>query len=206
MYGSCDTHVLFSSSFFSGRICDNRVVFCLDDRRIDFMVESQIIIENKFAMKIRIKNVTGSISNEGLLWELKSDAGVQPGDIIEDGRYNPNNNSVEFSRHSVNCVAWLGETCEKVEQESTMRIVEDKSNTLLIINEVKCVVQSYEKDVFVNLSPVQTGKESFEERLDNIRIDFINHRISTEGKENIKWKEFASILEIDEINNVLKTK
>ena len=34
-------------------------------------------------MKVRIKNVTGSTGNEWLLWELKKEAGVKEGDIVE---------------------------------------------------------------------------------------------------------------------------
>lgn len=86
-----------------------------------------------------------------------------------------------------------------------MRIVIEKSYTFLIINEVRCVVQSYKENDFVNLSPIQTGRESIGDSLDNIRIDFVNHRISTEGKENSRWKRFVSALNIDEINNILKT-
>lgn len=87
-----------------------------------------------------------------------------------------------------------------------MKIVKDKTVIILIIDEVRCVVQSYAEDDFVNLSPIQTGRESMEDCLGNVRIDFVNHRISTEGKENARWKEFVSALNIDEINNILKTK
>ena len=87
-----------------------------------------------------------------------------------------------------------------------MKIVEDKTITLLIINEIKCVVQSYIENDYVNLSPVQTGRESFECSLSNIRIDFVNDHITTEGKENAKWKGFVSALNIAEINNILKSK
>ena len=41
-------------------------------------------------MKVRIKNVTGSTSNEWLLWELKKEARVKEGDIVE-GKFNPKN-------------------------------------------------------------------------------------------------------------------
>ena len=87
-----------------------------------------------------------------------------------------------------------------------MRMVKDKTAILLIINGVKCVVQSYVEDDFVNLSPIQTGRESFENCLGNVQIDFVNHHIATEGKENAKWKGFVSALNIDEINNILKSK
>lgn len=35
-----------------------------------------------------------------------------------------------------------------------MKMVKDKTAILLIINEVKCVVQSYIENDYVNLSPV----------------------------------------------------
>ncbi len=85
-----------------------------------------------------------------------------------------------------------------------MKIVKGGTSILLIINEVKCVVQSYAEDDFVNLSPIQTGRESIEDCLGNVRIDFVKHQVSTEGKENAKWKEFVSALNIDEVNNILK--
>lgn len=87
-----------------------------------------------------------------------------------------------------------------------MKIVKDKTAILLIINKVKCIVQSYAEDDFVNLSPVQTGRESTKDSLDNVRIDLVKHQVSTEGKENARWKEFVFALNIDEINNILKTK
>ena len=61
-------------------------------------------------MKVRIKNITGSTSNEWLLWELKKEAGVKEGDIVE-GKFNQ---AVDFTKGTVKCVAWLGETCEEV--------------------------------------------------------------------------------------------
>ena len=85
-----------------------------------------------------------------------------------------------------------------------MKIIKDRNYILLYINEVRCVVQSYKENDFANLSPVQTGRESMENRLDNIRINFVNRRISTEGKENISWKAFVSVLKIDEISRILK--
>lgn len=84
-----------------------------------------------------------------------------------------------------------------------MKIVKDKT-VILIINEVRYVVQSYAEDDFVNLSPIQ-GRESMENCLGNVRIDFVKHQVSTEGKENARWKEFVSALNIDEIINILKT-
>ena len=67
-------------------------------------------------MKVIIKNVTRTDFNDWCLWELKKDAGIKEGDIIEDGSYNPNNKSIHFSRGCVDCVAWVGETCEILEE------------------------------------------------------------------------------------------
>lgn len=71
-------------------------------------------MENRRSVKIIIKNVTGSVSNECCLDELQR-VGVYEGTIIEDGFYNPVNKSVQFSKGCENCVAWVGETCEIVE-------------------------------------------------------------------------------------------
>lgn len=87
-----------------------------------------------------------------------------------------------------------------------MKITKDKNAIILIINGVKCILQSYVENDYVNLSPIQTGRESIEESLSNVRIDFIKNHVSTEGKENVRWKDFVSTLNIDEINNILKTK
>lgn len=65
-------------------------------------------------MKIKIKNVTESAANDGLLWELHKYAGIKEGDVIQNAKYNSSNNSVSFSIGTVDCVAWLGETCEEV--------------------------------------------------------------------------------------------
>lgn len=67
-------------------------------------------------MKIRIKNGTGSTANEWLLWELRKEAGVKEGDIIENGEFNPKNKAVEFTIGVIDCVAWLGQTCEEVKE------------------------------------------------------------------------------------------
>lgn len=67
-------------------------------------------------MKIKIKNMTGSSENDGLIWEIGRHTGIKEGDVIE-GYYNSKNNSVSFSKGAVDCIAWLGETCEEVKQE-----------------------------------------------------------------------------------------
>ena len=37
------------------------------------------------------------------------------GDIVE-GKFNPLNKAVDFTRGTTECVAWLGETCEEVKE------------------------------------------------------------------------------------------
>lgn len=75
---------------------------------------------NKQTVTIRIKNITGSEKNNGLLSELSKDANIKEGDIIEDVSYNPNNGACEFERFNVikiNCVAWVGQTCEIIDEK-----------------------------------------------------------------------------------------
>lgn len=92
-------------------------------------------------------------------------------------------------------------------EKGTIEAIQDKNNTILIINRIPCVVQSYLKDEWVNLSPIQTGPETFEERLDNIRIDFIGNNITTDGKKSVKWNNFTLSLNPIKmkINEILKT-
>ena len=65
---------------------------------------------------IRIKNVTGSESNEWLLLEL-SRPGIKRGVEVR-GQYNPISGSVQFSNGTADCVAWVGETCEIIDTAS----------------------------------------------------------------------------------------
>lgn len=69
-------------------------------------------------MKIVIKNVTGDEQNEWCLYELSHYAGIKVGNIIEHGKFDPQNNSVSFSIGEVDCVAWIGETCEIIEENA----------------------------------------------------------------------------------------
>ncbi len=82
---------------------------------------------------------------------------------------------------------------------SNINLLKMNSLYILQIFRIKCVVQSHKKDEFVNLSPIQKGNETFEESLDNIRIDFKTNTISTDGKMSIKWKNFTSKLIPQEI-------
>lgn len=86
-----------------------------------------------------------------------------------------------------------------------IEVVQDNNCTILIINRVRCIVQSYKMDEWVNLSPVQTGAETFEERLDNIRIDFVKNKITTDGKKSVKWHNFSLTIDPTRINEILKT-
>ena len=65
---------------------------------------------------IRIKNVTGSESNEWFLLELSS-AGIKRGVEVRQ-QYTPISGSVQFSNGTADCVAWVGETCEIIDTAS----------------------------------------------------------------------------------------
>lgn len=85
-----------------------------------------------------------------------------------------------------------------------IRILKDKMGKVLLINGIRCVVQSYKENDFVNLSPIRSGRESIAGTMGNIRIDFVKRTISTDGKETPEWKSFVSLLDIDQINNTLQ--
>jgi hypothetical protein len=85
------------------------------------------------------------------------------------------------------------------DRQCNVEVTYEKNCYILTINRIRCVFQSYEKDVFVNLSPIQTGQETFEERLDNIYIDFVKNTITTDGKKTVKWDNFTSTIDIAEI-------
>jgi len=65
-------------------------------------------------MKIKIKNVTGDEFNKWCIFELKR-AGFPEGSIIYNAIFKETNNSFHWSSGTDDCVAYLGETCEKVE-------------------------------------------------------------------------------------------
>jgi hypothetical protein len=62
-------------------------------------------------MTIRIKNITGTRSNDCAIAELKR-AGYPEGTIVEDARYTTSNNACYWD----NCVAYIGQTCEILNQ------------------------------------------------------------------------------------------
>lgn len=87
-----------------------------------------------------------------------------------------------------------------------IEITIDKNCPILIVDGVHCVIQSYKANDFVNLSPIQTGKESLKNSLSNIYIDFVNKKISTSGKANAGWKQLVSKLNCDKVNSFLYVK
>lgn len=87
-----------------------------------------------------------------------------------------------------------------------IEITNDKNCPILIVENIRCVIQSYKADDFVNLSPIQTGKESLKNSLSNIHIDFVNKKISTSGKANAGWKQLVSKLDCDKVNSFLNVK
>lgn len=91
-----------------------------------------------------------------------------------------------------------------IERTNQLKVIKDKKCTILLINGVKCIVQSYLNNDFVNLSPVHGWHESLGNSLSNIRIDFVNHRFGTDGKENMNWKKFVSQINIEDVDMILK--
>lgn len=82
------------------------------------------------------------------------------------------------------------------DQQCTVEVSYDQKCYILNINRVQCVLQSYLKDDYANINPIQNGNEIFEERLDNVRIDFYNKQITTEGHETVKWHNFTRTIDI----------
>jgi hypothetical protein len=73
---------------------------------------------------------------------------------------------------------------------------------IISLNNVKCAIQAYKKDDFVNICPLQE-KPKFNEVLGNIRIDFVSNKIETSGKETFFWKQFVSKININEIKIII---
>lgn len=86
------------------------------------------------------------------------------------------------------------------------RLLKDQTGMeqILLINGIACAVKSYKKDEFVNLNPIQPARELLADTLSNIRIDFLNRIVSTDGKETPKWRSFVSLIDIDEISDSLQ--
>lgn len=76
-----------------------------------------------------------------------------------------------------------------------------KANELkkVIINGEVCIIQSYLKNDFVNLCPIQDIKTPFNKVLCSFRITFYNNEIQTGGKESAYWKEFSKGIDINAI-------
>jgi len=91
------------------------------------------------------------------------------------------------------------------DQQCNVEVTYEKNCYILTINRIRCVFQSYEKDIFANLSPIQTGMETFEEMLGNIRINFVNNTITTEGKNTVKWHNFTQTIDIVVVKQALDT-
>jgi len=89
------------------------------------------------------------------------------------------------------------------DQQCIVEIEYADNYTVLVINRIRCILQSFKKDSFVNFSPIQTGLETFEERLDNVRIDFEKNKIYTDGKKSVKWNNFSLTIDIAEVKQIL---
>ncbi|MBF0648711.1 hypothetical protein IR083_07750 [Dysgonomonas sp. GY75] len=91
------------------------------------------------------------------------------------------------------------------DQQCNVEISCDKKYYILTINRVRCVLQCYYKDEYANISPIQDGLEAFEETLGNVRVDFIKHEITTEGKRTPKWVNFTRTIDIAVLKQALDT-
>lgn len=89
------------------------------------------------------------------------------------------------------------------DQLCNVDIIYDNKCYILTINRVGCVLQSYLKDDFANISPIQTGRETFEEMLGNARLDFVNKIITTDGKRTSKWCNFTQTIDIDLVEKAI---
>ena len=73
------------------------------------------------------------------------------------------------------------------------------------INGVRCAIQAYLENDFVNLSPIQNNV-TYDKVISNIRIQFKPLKIDTSGKENNAWKEFVASIDIEKLQTELKNK
>lgn len=67
---------------------------------------------------------------------------------------------------------------------------------LITVNNQRCVIQSYLKDEFVNICPIQDSRTPFDKVLGGFKITFYDNEIQTGGKETAYWKEFESGIDI----------
>lgn len=75
----------------------------------------------------------------------------------------------------------------------------------IIIGNIKCVVQAYKKDEFVNLCPIQNSP-SFEEEVGTTTIYFDRTpEFFTGGRENEAWKNFIAQIDINALAIELNT-
>ncbi|MDR1502568.1 MAG: hypothetical protein LBT43_08945 [Prevotella sp.] len=89
------------------------------------------------------------------------------------------------------------------DQQCNVGVTCEKNCYILTINRVRCVLQSYAKDVFANISPIRTGMETFDEMLGNVHIDFVNNTITTDGKNTVKWHNFTLTIDISVVKQAL---
>lgn len=88
--------------------------------RKDCVPEDNAISEKtenpKKSVKICIKNVTGKEDNYWLISELSKYAGIKEGHIIENAIFDSRNNCCSFTIGTCECVAWVGHTCEIIQE------------------------------------------------------------------------------------------
>ncbi|MBF0576048.1 hypothetical protein [Dysgonomonas sp. GY617] len=90
------------------------------------------------------------------------------------------------------------------DQRCNVEATQGNGKIILEINRIRCLLQSYEKGVFANLIPLQTGGETIEEKLNNIHIDFAENTISSDDYKSVKWHSFKHTIDIEEVKIVIK--
>lgn len=86
-----------------------------------------------------------------------------------------------------------------------LKIVKHNKMSIIDLYGVDCVIQSYAKDDFVNLSPIQDGRTvNLCDKLYNIRIDFTKDTIGTDcGKETPAWRSLVEKINIKNLKLAL---
>jgi len=87
--------------------------------------------------------------------------------------------------------------------KDNLQLYKKEDSYRLEIFRIPCIVESYEKNSWLNLSPIQNADDTTEEILNDIHIDFKKNKITTYGYKSPKWENFTSYLKPDVINKFL---
>lgn len=71
----------------------------------------------------------------------------------------------------------------------------------IVVNNVECVIQSYRKNDFVHLCPINS-------KLDSVRCEFGNKHtpFTTHGKETKEWKDFVKGIDISSLQEQIQAR